>query len=112
MIQGEVNESKPLIKEVGKRNIDIISEKVIWYVYLLECENNKIYTGVTPDINNRIFLHYEGKGALMTKLNKPKALLAYKAFSSKSDALSMEKQVKKMPKIGKLLLVKEWNKNL
>ena len=48
----------------------------------------------------------------MTKLNKPKALLAYKAFSSKSDALSMEQQVKKMPKIGKLLLVKEWNKNL
>ncbi|MDN5626056.1 MAG: GIY-YIG nuclease family protein, partial [Acinetobacter sp.] len=68
-------------------------------------------TGVTSDINNRIFLHYEGKGALMTKLNKPKALLAYKPFSSKSDALSMEQQVKKMPKIGKLLLVKEWNKN-
>ena len=111
VIQGEFNEFKPLIKEADNKNIDIISGKVVWYVYLLECENNKIYTGVTSDINNRIFLHYEGKGALMTKLNKPKALLAYKPFSSKSDALSMEQQVKKMPKIGKLLLVKEWNKN-
>ena len=48
----------------------------------------------------------------MTKLNKPAALLAYKAFPSKSDALQMEQQVKKMPKIGKMLLVKEWNKEL
>lgn len=111
VIKGETTTSNILVKKNNTQNTDIITDKAIWYVYLLECENNKIYTGATPDINNRVALHTDGKGALMTKLNKPAALLAYKAFPSKSDALQMEQQVKKMPKIGKLLLVKEWNKN-
>ncbi|MFN3709519.1 MAG: GIY-YIG nuclease family protein [Alishewanella aestuarii] len=81
-----------------------------WYVYLLECSNKRIYTGVSPDVDARIRKHQFGKGALFTKINKPERLLAQKAFSSKREALQVEQQIKKMPAEGKRLLADLWLK--
>ena len=36
-----------------------------WYVYLLQTENNKIYTGISPDVNARFHKHVVGKGCLL-----------------------------------------------
>lgn len=80
-----------------------------WYVYLLECKGGKIYTGVSPNINQRLSTHEKGKGALFTQINHPQKLLAFKAYSTKSAALKMEKEIKKMPKQGKLMITKLWN---
>lgn len=81
-----------------------------WFVYLLECERKRIYTGVSPDLNRRINRHISGKGALFTKLNCPEKLLAYKQFSTKREALQVEQQVKKMPAAGKRILADIWLK--
>lgn len=81
-----------------------------WYVYLLECKSKRIYTGVTPDLNNRLEAHTKGKGALFTKINTPEKLLAAKLFSSKRQALQVEKQIKKMPALSKRILADTWNK--
>ena len=81
----------------------------IWYVYLLECEEGKVYAGVSPNPNQRLSTHQKGKGALFTQLNHPKKLLAFKAYPTKTAALKMEKEIKKMPKQGKLILAKIWN---
>lgn len=86
------------------------SKDQVWWVYLLECNNGRIYTGISPNVEERIKKHSFGKGALFTKINKPEKLLASKAFKSKSEALSIEKQIKKMPAMGKKALAVIWNK--
>lgn len=80
-----------------------------WYVYLLQTENNKIYTGISPDVNARFHKHVVGKGALFTKLNKPLKVLALKAFTSKREAAMVEIQIKKIPKASKLTMASLWN---
>lgn len=84
----------------------------IWWVYLLECNNGRIYTGVSPDVTKRIEKHVFGKGALFTKINKPQQLLTAKPFPSKHEALKVEKQIKKMPAQGKRILASVWDKEL
>lgn len=79
-----------------------------WYVYLLQTENDKIYTGISPDVNARFDKHAVGKGALFTKLNKPLKVLAFKAFSSKREAARVELQIKKIPKSAKLHISDLW----
>ena len=80
----------------------------VWYVYLLQTENDKIYTGISPDVGARIEKHTAGKGALFTKLNKPLKVLAFKAFSSKREAAMVEVQIKKIPKSSKLCIASLW----
>ena len=36
---------------------------MIWIVYMLECSDNSIYTGITKNIEKRIKMHESGKGA-------------------------------------------------
>ena len=81
----------------------------VWWVYLLECKSGRIYTGVSPNVENRVNKHYMGKGALFTKINPPERLIGQKAFSSKREALQVEKQVKKMPASGKRVLAQIWS---
>lgn len=46
-------------------------KKSIWFLYVLECNNNKIYVGITYGIKKRILQHLEGRGATFTKKNPP-----------------------------------------
>lgn len=48
-----------------------------WYVYLLECQNGKIYTGITTDVNRRFDEHLSGTGAKFTRANPPVQILAF-----------------------------------
>lgn len=79
-----------------------------WFVYLLLCESGRIYTGVTPVLNRRIGVHVKGRGALFTKLNRPTKLLAAKPFSSQSEALKVERQVKQAGAGAKRVLADIW----
>lgn len=80
-----------------------------WYVYLLECQGARIYTGVTPNLDRRITTHRIGRGALFTRINQPQRLLAAKPFSSQRAARLIEAQVKRMPAAGKRLLARLWS---
>lgn len=84
--------------------------EAVWYVYLLECRSKRIYTGVTPNLENRLETHSKGKGALFTKINTPEKLLASKPFPNQRQALQVEKQIKKMPAQAKRVLVEVWNR--
>lgn len=80
-----------------------------WYVYLLECQSARIYTGVTPNLDGRINTHRIGRGALFTRINRPQRLLAAKPFPSQRAARLIEVQVKRMPAVGKRLLARLWS---
>jgi len=67
-----------------------------WFLYLLECEGDTIYTGITTDVQRRYAQHLAGTGAKYTRSRKPIRLLGWLPFPTKSDALKAEIRTKRM----------------
>lgn len=79
-----------------------------WFVYLLKCFSGRIYTGVTPDLAERLTKHRDGTGAMFTRLNRPEQLLAAKPFPTKVEAMRMEYQIKRLRRVQKCALASHW----
>jgi putative endonuclease len=77
-----------------------------YYVYMILCEGNSFYTGYTKNLNSRIRLHKNGKGARYTRMHKPKELVHVEEFSSRTEAMKREKRIKKLSHKQKLKLAK------
>lgn len=75
----------------------------MFYVYIIRCEDNSLYTGYTTDIERRLAEHYnqDKKGAKYTKSHKLKSLEALWKCESKSVAMSLEYFIKKLKKSDK-----------
>jgi putative endonuclease len=71
-------------------------EETSWFLYLIECEGNSIYTGITTDIQRRYAQHLAGTGAKYTRARKPLRLLGWVRFPNKSEALKAEIRTKSM----------------
>jgi putative endonuclease len=80
----------------------------MWFVYILLCSDGSFYTGSTNDVEKRLEAHLAGKGAKYTKSHKPKRIIYQESFQTKSEALKREIEIKKLTKIDKLKLVKNW----
>lgn len=76
-----------------------------WYVYLLECKDGSIYTGVAIDVAARFAAHCAGKGARYTRSHPPARILASEAFEDQAAALRAEIRIKKLPVAAKLAYV-------
>ncbi|MBN1622257.1 MAG: GIY-YIG nuclease family protein [Endomicrobiales bacterium] len=74
----------------------------MWYVYILECKNRTLYTGITKNITRRIKEHKKGKGARYTRAFKVKKLIYKKACPTRSSALKCEARIKKLTRKKKL----------
>lgn len=66
-----------------------------WYIYLIRCENNSLYTGITNNLEKRFQAHKNGKGAKYTKIFKPIKIEIAFQVESKSSALKIEIYIKK-----------------
>ena len=73
-----------------------------WFVYLLECQDNSFYTGVTNDLDKRMNLHATGKGSKYVYQKGFKQLLKAKPCKDKSTACKCEYEIKKLPRNMKL----------
>ena len=80
-----------------------------WFVYFLECETGRIYTGITPDLANRMRTHKRGRGALFTRINAPERLLGVKPFGTRREAQQMEVQIKRLRAQQKRYLAALWS---
>ena len=69
---------------------------MIWILYMLECSDHSIYTGITNNIEKRIKMHESGKGAKYLRGRLPIKLLHKEVFLSRSDASKREILIKKM----------------
>jgi len=74
----------------------IIKTSSVWFVYLLECLNGKIYTGITTNVEARFNKHLSGKGAKFTKMNPPSHIIATQQCENRSEASKLECQIKKL----------------
>jgi putative endonuclease len=81
-----------------------------WFVYLLECINGRLYTGITTDLNARLARHKSGKGAMFTRLNAPSHIIAAYTCANRSEASILEAQVKRLTPTQKRDLAASWLK--
>lgn len=65
-----------------------------WYVYIIECQNNSLYTGIAKDVAARYALHASGKGARYTRMHPPRRLLFSIAYPDRATALKVEYAIK------------------
>ncbi|MCK5510346.1 GIY-YIG nuclease family protein [Candidatus Parcubacteria bacterium] len=73
----------------------MIIRRNIFYVYLLECQDDKSwYIGYTSDLKRRISDHQNGYGCRTTSLKKNWKLIYYEAYIEKRDAIGREKFLK------------------
>ena len=78
----------------------------MWFIYILETQDGRFYTGATNDIARRITQHKEGKGAKFTRSFSFKGLLYTESFPNKSEALKREKQIQSWTRKKKVALIK------
>jgi putative endonuclease len=77
-----------------------------YYVYVVLCEDGTFYTGYTTDLDRRMKLHMNGKGARYTRTHLPKRLVHVEEFESRAEAMKRERVIKRMNHRQKLELNK------
>ncbi len=83
-----------------------IKVMILFYVYMLKCSDNTLYTGYTVNLEARINSHNKGKASKYTRGRLPVELVYYEELSSKSEALKRECAIKKLTRNEKLELIK------
>jgi len=79
-----------------------------WYVYVLKCSDDALYTGITTDVVRRVQEHNSGtagKGAKCTSARRPVALVYSEECMDRSTASKREWVIKQLSRSQKLLLV-------
>ncbi|MGP4109138.1 GIY-YIG nuclease family protein [Virgibacillus sp. L01] len=76
-------------------------------VYILKCNDNTLYTGYTNDLEHRVVMHEQGKGAKYTRGRGPFQVVFVERFSTKEEALQKEYQVKQLTRKGKFQLIRD-----
>ena len=78
-----------------------------WFVYILRCADDTLYTGITDDVARRTAVHNSGKGAKYTRARLPVEVVYTEECESYSAALKREHGIKQLSRQQKLLLIAE-----
>ena len=68
----------------------------MWYVYILECFDESLYTGITNDLEKRMQTHKSGKGSKYVRAKRFKKILHAITTEDKSTALKTEYKIKQL----------------
>ncbi len=89
-------------------NINI--NKGQWVVYMLQCNDESLYTGITNDLKRRLNEHNDNsvksKAARYTRARQPVVLKYYECYNDRTEASSREYAIKKLTKAKKLRLIR------
>ncbi|MDP3956333.1 MAG: GIY-YIG nuclease family protein [bacterium] len=77
----------------------------MYYVYMLLCKDDTIYTGITTDVDRRLREHRRGIGSNYTRARHAEKILYTERCADRSVASKREAVIKKMSKAEKLALV-------
>lgn len=75
------------------------------YVYIVECNDNTLYTGWTNNLEKRIKAHNDGKGAKYTQGRRPVRLVYFEEFETKQEALKREWFIKHLSRKEKMDII-------
>lgn len=76
-----------------------------WIVYIIECADASLYTGITLDLDTRIALHNAGRAAKYTRGRGPVRLVYREISATRGEALSREIAIKRLPRAAKWRLI-------
>lgn len=79
-----------------------------WHVYLIECRDGSLYTGIAIDVALRYRKHVAGKGARYTRSHPPLQLLGQCAYPDRSQASRAEYRIKQLAPADKRALCESW----
>lgn len=83
-------------REVQHKKMDAEMTEKPWFLYILECAGDRLYTGITVDVDARYTAHVNGKGAKFTKGFPPKKILFQAEFTDRGAASRAEIDFKKL----------------
>jgi len=66
----------------------------MFFVYIIQCKDNFLYTGITNNLEKRIREHNLGIGSPVTKNRGPVKLVYFQEFSTREEAAVREKEIK------------------
>lgn len=67
-----------------------------WFLYILECDGGRLYTGITVDVEARFKAHASGRGAKFTRSYPPRRIVHVETHADRSSALRAEYAIKKL----------------
>ena len=73
--------------------------------YVLECNDGSYYAGYTNDLEKRVRVHNEGKGAKYTRAKKPVRCIYHESFETKREAMQAEYQFKQLKRDAKEIYI-------
>jgi putative endonuclease len=76
-----------------------------WVVYILECKDKTLYTGITNNLERRVQQHESGQGAKYTKGRGPFRIMYTQKCEDRSLALRREHEIKQLSRSEKLALI-------
>ena len=76
-----------------------------WYLYILRCQGDTFYTGVTKDLKRRLKMHKNGKASKYTRARRPVAMIYSENCASRTSALVRECKVKALSRKEKEQLI-------
>ena len=84
-----------------------------WHVYIVECADHTLYTGITSDLDRRIAAHNAGtSGAKYVRSRRPVTLRYSRLFADRGLALKEEFRIKQLSRVAKLALILNPNEAL
>ena len=80
----------------------------MYYLYIIECKDKSLYTGITTGLERRFKEHHAGTASHYTKAKGAVKILYTEQFPNRSEASKREAEIKKLPREKKLELIKNW----
>lgn len=78
--------------------------------YVLECKDGSYYAGYTNNLDKRVRMHNEGKGAKYTRAKRPVQCIYQEGFETKREAMQAEYRFKQLPRNAKERYMEEGRK--
>ena len=78
----------------------------MYYVYILQCEDGSLYTGITTDVGRRFREHQGGSGGHYTRSHRPRKIVYKKGIGTRGAALRREAEIKAWPREKKMRLAR------
>jgi putative endonuclease len=83
---------------------NLIRPEKMYTLYILKCNDNSLYTGITNNLEKRLKTHQSKKGSKYVRAHLPFKIVYQEQLETKSQALKREIQIKKMSREEKLKL--------
>lgn len=101
-----VDSGKLAAAESDQREKEITKNTTTWFVFILRCADDSLYTGITTDLNRRYEQHNAGTASRYTRSRLPVTMVYHESQANRSMPLKRELEIKAMSRTAKESLIK------